>query len=78
MIEVTCDRCGKKIKNPKGNMRRVMCMYTKPLKRKYDSFDLCDDCQKDLADFTDIAESYFMNNKDDAIDIFEKSKYYRE
>ena len=78
MIKVTCDRCGKKVKNPKGDPRQTMCIYTNPIKRKYATFDLCDKCRKELSDFMDKAESYFMNNKEDAVDIFDRSKYYRE
>ena len=78
MIKVTCDRCRKKVKNPKGDVRRAMCIYTNPIKRKYASVDLCDNCQKELSDFMDMAESYFMNNKHNPTDIFDKSKYYKE
>lgn len=77
MVKVTCDRCGKRVKNPKVDLKRMMCIYTSPLKRKYESVDLCPDCQKELEDFMDKAESYFMNNKNNAADIFDKSKYYK-
>ena len=77
MVKVTCDRCKRKIKNPKVDLKRMMCVFTTPIKRKYNSVDLCPDCLKELDAFTDKAESYFMNNKN-AIDIFEKSKFYRD
>lgn len=78
MIKVICDRCGKKMKNPKEDTRRSICIYTNPLKYKVVTVDLCPICQKELADFMDKAESYFMNNKNNAIDIFDRSKYYKE
>ena len=78
MVKVTCDRCGKKIKNPKVETKYSMCVYTTPLKLKRVSIDLCPDCQKELVDYMDKAESYFINNKNNAIDIFEMSKFYRD
>lgn len=78
MVKVICDRCGKKMKNPMRNTRRSMCIYKNPIKSAYEGIDLCPDCQKEFADFTDLAESYFMNTKKNVTDIFEKSKYYKE
>lgn len=77
MVKVTCDRCRRKIKNPKADLKRMMCIFATPIKRKYNSVDLCPECLKELDAFTDKAESYFMNNKN-PIDIFEKAKYYKE
>ena len=77
MVLVTCDRCGKKIRNPKRKTKRTLCAYVNPIKRKYETIDLCSGCRKELDDFMDMAESYFMNNKDNAIDIFETYKFYK-
>lgn len=78
MIKIICDRCGKKMRNPMKNTRRSMCIYKSPIKSAYEGIDLCPNCQKEFKDFIDMAESYFMNNKDNVTDIFEKSKYYKE
>ena len=78
MIEITCDRCGKKMKNPKKIHRHTLCIFKAPTKAKYEIVDLCSGCEEELSAFKALAESYFMNNKDYAIDIFEKTRYYCE
>ena len=81
-LKVICDRCGRSKEIADKTQRSFginrMSIFHTPRKRKIKDVDLCHECRIELREFMDMAESYFMNNKDDVIDIFEKSKYYRE
>ena len=79
---VKCDRCGRVEEicdKPQRKLRsKRLNIFIKPTKCKTRDVDLCFECRRELMVFTNLAESYFMNNKDNPSDIFEKAKYYKE
>lgn len=81
-LKIVCDRCGRvvtiKDENTRSFYNRRLNIFNTPTKHNIRDVDLCSECRILLRDYMDKAESYFMNNTNDAIDIFEKSKYYKE
>ena len=76
MTKTLCDRCNEPIKKIKPKTRRKLRVYSNPISMECRTVDLCDKCINDLHKFIHYAESYFMTHPDDAVDFFEKIKYY--
>ena len=73
---VICDRCGKKITNTKDKPKKTLTVYAAQAAYIGHIVDLCDECQREFENYIGKAESYFMVNKDNPVNIFDDVKYW--
>ena len=73
---IVCDRCGKKIIFENNKTNQTLFIYERAAAGNWHKVDLCKDCLIELDDYKKIVESYFMVNKDNPRDIFDKVKYW--
>lgn len=75
---IICDRCGKKIADKIDNTKQTPFIYKTEGAGIWYNVDLCRDCLRELEDYKKRAQSYFMVNKDNPKDIFDKVKYWSD
>ena len=73
---VVCDKCGKKITYPDSYTKKTITIYSAAGAYMGHNVDLCKDCIRKLDDYRNRAESYFMINKENPIEIFDNVKYW--
>ena len=75
---IVCDRCGKKITYKNNKTEQTLFIYERAAAGNWHNVDLCKDCLNELEDYKKRAESYFMINKDNPEDAFDKVKYWSD
>ena len=73
---VVCDRCENKIYKMTDKTKKTLTIYTAQAAYIGHNVDLCDECQRELEKYIGKAESYFMVNKDNPVNIFNSVKYW--
>ena len=73
---LVCDRCGNKINEKTNKTLCSMTMYRASGAYCCKTVDLCDQCLRELDNFIGKAESYFMTNTENPMDIFENVRYW--
>lgn len=73
---IVCDRCGNKITKMTDKNKKTLTIYSAQAAHIGHNVDLCDECLRELENYIGKAESYFMINKDNPVNIFDKIKFW--
>ena len=73
---IVCDRCEKKINEKTSKTARNVTLYSTAGSYCGKTVDLCDQCLREFNDFIGKAESYFMANDKNPLDLFENVRYW--
>ena len=77
---IVCDRCGNKIIKRKDDDddKKIVTIYRTQGAYIGHYVDLCDKCNREFEKYIGRAQSYFMVNKENPINIFDSVKYWDE
>ena len=75
---IICDRCGNKIVRTTDSTKNSVTIYRAKGAYIGHYVDLCTDCNRKLEEYIGKAQSYFMVNKENPINIFDGTKYWDE
>ena len=73
---IICDRCGNKIARTTNDTKNTVTIYRAQGAYIGHYVDLCENCNRVFKEYIGKAQSYFMVNKENPIDIFESVKYW--